>query len=242
MFPRRNLTFVSPRTVNSFPFAIVKVPLSGSIFVTSLLLLHVASFKTLTVASVSSNIQVTLWFAIPVTCCWQNLVIYTSRVVYFIGDHGFSSHYSRSHGDCLAPSSVSLFFVWTISSEVARFAASKTYHLVPAPRGRSRFSFSFQLTNLLIHIKHELLELTNFRWNFSLSAEPLTAFTDVFWLTAQPDKLYGHFLIDKQFSTNSITLSANPSKFSFGFWRLARNFEPPNRHAVLVSSAWIPFP
>lgn len=158
--------FVSPRTVNSFPFAILKVPVSGSIFVTSLLLLHVASFKTLTVARVSSNIQVTLWFTIPVTCCWQNLVIYTSLVVYFIGDHGLSSHYSRSHWDCLAPSSVSLFFVWTISSEVARFAASKTYHLVPALRGRSRFSFSFQLTNLLIHIKHELLALTNFGWNF----------------------------------------------------------------------------
>ena len=60
MFPRRNQTFVSPRTVNSFPFAVVKVPVTGSIFVTSPLFLHVPSFKTLTVAPVSSNMQVTV--------------------------------------------------------------------------------------------------------------------------------------------------------------------------------------
>lgn len=56
----RNLTFVSPRTLNSFPFAVVRVPVTGLTFETCPLFFHVSSFNTLTVASVSSNIQVTL--------------------------------------------------------------------------------------------------------------------------------------------------------------------------------------
>ena len=45
-------------------------------------------------------------------------------------------------------------------------AASKTHHLIPAPRGRSRFIFSFQLTNLFIHTKSEVLELPDLSRNF----------------------------------------------------------------------------
>ena len=173
--PYKKSMFVSPRTVNSFPFAVVKVLVTGTIFVTSPLFLHVPSFKILTVAPVSSNIQVTLWFAIPVTYIPESDV--SDNTLLFAHAGLFTSltttdSWTTTPGLTgtawllVGPSFVSPFFVWTISSEMTKFAASKTYHLIPAPPGQSRFSLSFQLRNLFIYTKHEFLELTNLRWNF----------------------------------------------------------------------------
>ena len=59
------LTSVSFRSVNSFPFTVVRVPVTFMSFDSNPLFLYVPSFKTLPVALVSSNIQFTLWFTIP---------------------------------------------------------------------------------------------------------------------------------------------------------------------------------
>ena len=59
--------FLSSPLVSSFLFAVVSVPNTGFCFDTNPIFLHVPSFKTLAVAQVCRNIQVTLWFTIPVT-------------------------------------------------------------------------------------------------------------------------------------------------------------------------------
>ena len=58
MFPMRNLTWVSPKTVSSLPFAVVNVPITGLSLETYPLFFHVSSLNTLTVAPVSNNTQV----------------------------------------------------------------------------------------------------------------------------------------------------------------------------------------